>query len=232
MMNPMDNHGDERASSNVAQDPGDLGRRVAMRRQELGMSRQDLAARAGMHQSYLTFLETQAEARPSPAALARLAASLDTSVVWLRGGGLERPVGSGSQPVGVPELQVLGTDECFSLIAPGGVGRVVFDDQRGPVALPVNFRLVGRAVVFRTGHGTILGAVQAGRAVSVEVDHLDDVRGEGWSVLVTGVPSQVVDPSVLEAVANLDLHPWAGGDRPVVVQIVPEETTGRRILRR
>jgi len=231
MMNAMDDRGDTEASTEVARDPGDLGRRVAIRRQELGLSRAELAERAGMHQSYLTFLETQADARPTPAACARLAASLDTSVAWLRGGGLDRPVGSGEVPVGAPQLQVLDPEECRSLMAPGGVGRVAFDDSRGPVALPVNFRVLDGAVIFRTGHGSILEAVRSGHAVSIEVDHLDEARGEGWSVLATGVPSEVVDAEVTGAVANLDLHPWAGGDRPVVVQVVPDQMTGRRIRR-
>src|SRR5262245_20131540 len=38
--------------------PGDLGRRIAARRQRLGWSRADLATRAGLSEAYLTYIET------------------------------------------------------------------------------------------------------------------------------------------------------------------------------
>ena len=39
--------------------PGDLGRRIAARRQRLGWSRAQLAARAGLSGAYLTYIETR-----------------------------------------------------------------------------------------------------------------------------------------------------------------------------
>jgi len=209
--------------------PGDLGRRVKSRREALHLTPEELAERAGMHPSYLSYLESQADARPTPAACARLAASLGTSVAWLRGGGLDQPAGSGHSPTAVATLDELGDEECLALVAAGGIGRVAFDDSRGPVALPVNFRMLGSTVLFRTGHGSIEAAVRVGQTLSLEVDHLDEAMGEGWSVLLTGVASEVDDPTVLDKVANLDLHPWAGGDRTTVVQLEPVQTTGRRI---
>jgi nitroimidazol reductase NimA-like FMN-containing flavoprotein (pyridoxamine 5'-phosphate oxidase superfamily) len=213
-------------------DPGDLGRRVTQRRTELGLSVEELAHRAGMHPSYLSYVEHQSTARPNEAACTRLAAALGTTVSWLRGGGGERPVGAVPDPGGVPQLEELDTAQCAAHLDGGGIGRAVFDDDQGPVALPINYRMVDGQLVFRTGDGTIAAAVRAGRPISVEVDHLDEVVGEGWSVLVRGQASEVTDPERLAALDRLAIHPWAGGDRHTTVALQPTSLTGRRILRR
>ena len=51
---------------------GDLGRRVAERRRELGLSREDVAVRAGMSSGYLEYLEHSLEAALTAGAEARL----------------------------------------------------------------------------------------------------------------------------------------------------------------
>jgi nitroimidazol reductase NimA-like FMN-containing flavoprotein (pyridoxamine 5'-phosphate oxidase superfamily) len=58
--------------------------------------------------------------------------------------------------------------ECFRLLAGHHLGRIVLVDERGPIALPVNFVVDQHAVVFRTDEGTKLvvpgrGAVVATR---------------------------------------------------------------------
>lgn len=212
-------------------DPGDLGRRLTERRRALGLEREEVARRAGMDPGYLEHVEERASARPSPAACARLAAALETTVAWLRGGGIDRPPGGGQPPASAPVLEVLERAECLGRIKPGGIGRVVFNETRGPVALPVNYRTLGEDIVFRTGEGAIAAAVQAGGRLSVEVDHLDEPLGEGWSVLVSGETSIVTDPDELRSVDELRIEPWAGGDRHRVIRIVATEVSGRRIRR-
>ena len=81
---------DQRGPSNV----GDVGRRVARRRRELGLSVEDLAARAGMSPAYVTYLESQ-PAQLTQASAMRLAVALETSVDVLLGGGVELPAGQG-----------------------------------------------------------------------------------------------------------------------------------------
>lgn len=212
-------------------DPGDLGRRVAQRRAELGLTVEEVANRAGMHPGYLAYVEHNSVARPSEATCIRLASALGTTVPWLRGGTIDRPVGAGPDPGGVPHLEALDTDESVRRLDGGGIGRAVFDDEQGPVALPVNYRMVDGMLVFRTGGGTIAAALRAGRPISVEVDHLDDVQGEGWSVLVRGTATEVTDPGRLAELADLHIQPWAGGDRHVTVALEPTTITGRRIIR-
>jgi transcriptional regulator with XRE-family HTH domain len=210
---------------------GDLGRRVAERRHQLGLTPEEVANRAGMSANYIRVLE----ASPSPelprAALWRLAAAIETSVDFITGSGMDVPPGR-AHPSDRPILESLSVDECRELVAPGGVGRVVFSNDRGPVALPVNFRMLAEDVVFRTEADSHLLAALNNGEISFEIDHLDEALTEGWSVLFRGQGRVVVDPIECEQVESLGLVPWAGGQRDTYVALVPIQVTGRRIRRR
>jgi nitroimidazol reductase NimA-like FMN-containing flavoprotein (pyridoxamine 5'-phosphate oxidase superfamily) len=127
-----------------------------------------------------------------------------------------------------PELTVLDTDECWRLLAAGGVGRVAMEAADGLVVMPVNFAVDAGVVVFRTTEGGLLGrAAEWGRTVAFEADELDHQLRQGWSVLVRGelrrVPDEDTGP-LIEAVA-----PWARGERNVVGKITPSQVSGRRV---
>jgi nitroimidazol reductase NimA-like FMN-containing flavoprotein (pyridoxamine 5'-phosphate oxidase superfamily) len=205
---------------------GDLGRRVAERSKQLGLEPEEVAVRAGMSPTYLRLVETSPSPQLSRAALWRLAAALEVSVDELSGSGMEAPPGR-SSPGSRPHLEELDEQQCTALIEPGGIGRIVFVTERGPVAQPVNFAAIGRDVVFRTGTDAAMLSAMATSPVSFEVDHLDDALSEGWSVLVTG-RGEVVD-SELDDVRSLNIAPWAGGEHEVFVRIRPGQITGRRI---
>ncbi len=205
---------------------------MAERRRELGLSREEVAQRAGMDPTYVAYLEGQPSARPEHSTLFRLAVALETTVPKLQGAGTGWPPGASVLPAGTPVFEVMTDQECMGHIRLGGIGRLVFDDERGPVALPVNFRMLGDDLVFRTGEGSIAAGIRAGKKVSLEVDHLDDALGEGWSVLITGKAYEVTDPKEIGQVNEVGIEPWAGGDRHVVVRLVPTQITGREIRRR
>lgn len=206
----------------------DLGRRLTQRREELGLSLERVAAGASIDPGYLSYLETAADPDPSRSTLWRLAVVLQTSPASLRGGDRGRPPGRG--PAGPePILEEMGRQECFALIAPGGVGRFVFLEGRGPVAVPVNFRMLGQDVVFRTESTTSLSLRASQLRVSFEVDHIDEARSEGWSVLLSGTAHRVEDPTELAEVKALGIEPWAGGVRDTYYRMRTEEVTGRRI---
>jgi transcriptional regulator with XRE-family HTH domain len=206
---------------------GDLGRRVAERRRELGLSREDVALRAGMHSSYLDYLEHSPDAALTAGALLRLAAALETTPEFLRGGHVDRPPGPGRAGPH-PHLDTLSREECERHLAGGGVGRFVFLAPQGPVALPVNFRYHDGNVLFRTRPKGALAAA-AGTTVSLEVDQIDEPMSEGWSVLVSGHAKLVDDPTELQQAANLGIEPWPGGPREALMRIETETITGRRI---
>jgi transcriptional regulator with XRE-family HTH domain len=211
-------------------DVGDLGRRVTERRHELGLSTEQVARQAGMDPTYLGSLERDPAPQLSREGLWRLAAALSTTVDDLAGGGTQEPPGR-SDPTAPAVLTSLDPDECRRLIAAGGVGRVIFTEPRGPVALPVNFRTLGSDIVVRTEPDAALVSSAAIARISFEVDHLDDALAEGWSVLVSGNGYQVTAAAELNLVKGLGDTPWAGGERTTFVRIVPDVVTGRRIRR-
>ena len=125
--------------------------------------------------------------------------------------------------------QELTRGECFSLLARQHLGRVVLVDDRGPLALPVNFVLNQYTVLFRTDEGTKLDVASRGARVAFEVDGVDEATRTGWSVLVRGEATEVTDPAELARVRGLRLHPWAPGAKGHYLRILPTSLTGRRI---
>jgi nitroimidazol reductase NimA-like FMN-containing flavoprotein (pyridoxamine 5'-phosphate oxidase superfamily) len=131
--------------------------------------------------------------------------------------------------VGERILRTLSPDECFDLLEPGGIGRVGFSAADGIVMLPVNFAVTGKTIIFRTAPDTLL-AVYANGPVGFEVDHLDEARREGWSVLVRGHAHTVTDERDVKHLEDRSrLEPWAAGSRDVYVRIMPVRISGRRI---
>lgn len=127
-------------------------------------------------------------------------------------------------------LVTLDRQECLRLLALATVGRVVHTDRALPACTPVNFRLVGEAVVFRTAASSRLAAATADAVVAFEADDIDPARGSGWSVLVTGVATAVRDVSTLVRLDQLGLVAWAGGDREHWVRIAVADVSGRRVV--
>ena len=208
---------------------GDLARRVAHRRRQLGLSREEVARRAGMSAGYLDFLEHSPSVALPRGHVIRLAKALETTVDDLRGGNVDRPPGPGRAGPH-PRLDVMSREECEEHLSSGGVGRFVFASESGPTALPVNFRLLDRDIVFSTRtHGVLTAAVTGDRRVGFEVDQIDDAMSEGWSVIISGRARLVDNPGELERIAELGIEPWPGGRREAVLRIQTDTISGRRI---
>ncbi|MGW3494791.1 pyridoxamine 5'-phosphate oxidase family protein [Streptomyces sp. NPDC001020] len=206
---------------------GDIGRRVAAERTRQGLSREEIADRAGMAPNYLAYLEER-PADPSLPTLIRLAGALGTSVASLRGVGIEAPPGQGEALLH-PQLQVLSPDECWARLSTHGVGRVAVSTPDGPAIIPVNYEVVDGAIAFRTAPGSAPAAA-VGTDIAFEVDHVDEAMSQGWSVLVVGPARIVSEPdAVLRLADRAHTEPWAGGGRVMWVSIQPARLTGRRI---
>lgn len=215
------------AANPPSHEPADLGKRVSRRRQALKLTRHKLAGLAGMSVKDLQDLEAHGT-RPQGVTVERLAAALLTTPRMLLGAGTSEPPGRIRQS-GPPVLETLTAEECFDLLSFGGVGRVAFTATQGPVVLPVNYAMAGRTVIFRTAPDTLLAGYLDCLA-GFEVDGLDEVKNQGWSVLVTGRAVRITseaEVSHLERFVNA--RPWAGGARDVYVRIIPRTITGRRI---
>jgi nitroimidazol reductase NimA-like FMN-containing flavoprotein (pyridoxamine 5'-phosphate oxidase superfamily) len=125
-----------------------------------------------------------------------------------------------------PKLAVLSRDECLSLLASRGVGRIaVAASGAAPMVVPVNYLLDGQVVVFRSGPGSKLQAMP-GTPISFQVDEIDSVHRTGWSVLVRGRGYEATRWET----DHLDLQTWVPGDKGHWVRIVPDAITGRKIL--
>ncbi|MEY2244128.1 helix-turn-helix domain-containing protein [Streptomyces sp. BF23-18] len=218
-----------RTAASAAASPGDMGRRIATRREELGLTREDTAARAGTAAGYLRYLEEQSTARPGSSVLIRLAGALDTSVAALYGGESDLPPGLG-QAAGHAALIELGPEDCLRRLSTHGVGRLATDTPGGLVILPVNYSVIDGAIAFRTAPGSTIAAA-VGSNVAFQVDHVDEALSQGWSVLVQGSARAVTDPDIrrrLDALAYS--RPWAGGEaRDLWVRVEQDRITGRRI---
>jgi hypothetical protein len=98
-----------------------------------------------------------------------------------------------------------------------------------PVILPVQFAMLGQDPVFRTNTGTKLDAAVRNQVVCLEADHNDVTYHEGWSVLVTGRASVIVDPDELAEAEDLPLRPWTPHIGEDFVRIRSALVSGRRI---
>ncbi|WP_344108279.1 helix-turn-helix domain-containing protein [Nocardiopsis rhodophaea] len=212
---------------NAQRSRGELGRRVARRREELGLSRETVAERCGLTPGYLAYVEEN-PAYLSHGAVAQLADALQTTPGVLHG--TEPPQQRAPESAGgLPEP--LSSQRCLDLIARGGLGRIAFvvPGDAAPTVLPVNFAVHNDTIVFRTAPYGVIAQHTHGH-VAFQVDAIDPDRYEGWSVLVTGRTHWISDPLELREIRKVrGIRPWAGGERDTYLKIVPTRISGRRI---
>ncbi|MFF7726852.1 helix-turn-helix domain-containing protein [Streptomyces sp. NPDC008001] len=201
--------------------------RISLRRGQLGLSQEDVAARAGMSLPYLHRLEGLGTDF-DPGALMRLAAALEMPYEELLEGRSDAPPGrraAGAHPV----LMELPEDECWSRLGSHGIGRLALSAESGPLVLPVNFLVDARTIVYRTGTDGPAAAA-AGTRLAFEADHIDERHSQGWSVLVRGTADRVTDPAAVRGLSERPgAQPWAGGRRDLWIRIVPGLVSGRTV---
>ena len=127
-------------------------------------------------------------------------------------------------------LEELSLDECLALLRGHEVGRIAVVVDEFPVVVPVNYRFVEtsgrRWIAFRTRPGSVIE--QGSMFVSFQLDGVDSVRRQGWSVLVRGTLHRV-DPDAAGFRARFDPEPWIEVDRDAWLIVDPVEITGRRL---
>lgn len=124
-------------------------------------------------------------------------------------------------------LREMSREECFELLAGRQVGRVIFDDQDGPIALPVNYVFQDEGVVIATSPTSSLARCAPGRPVAFEIDEVDDFNETGWSVLVRGL-APAMDVQLLDTDDRPE--PWVEGDRTLLIRIPCLQVSGRHVL--
>ncbi|MEF9887038.1 helix-turn-helix domain-containing protein [Streptomyces sp. P9-A4] len=207
----------------------DLGRRVAARRAELGLSREDVAERAGTTPAFLAYVEERVST-PGIEFLVRLANALETTVRDLTGSTADLAPG-GARAGYRAQMEDIGEAECWELLDGHGVGRVAVEGRDGLMVIPVNYQVVDREIVFMTAADSSLArGAASGAEVAFEEDRLDEAFSQGWSVLLVGPVRRVSDETSVRRIRDaIHSEPWAGDGRDTVVTLSPRRVTGRRI---
>ncbi|MFF4145573.1 helix-turn-helix domain-containing protein [Streptomyces sp. NPDC001698] len=205
----------------------DLMRRIEVRLAQLGFTEEELAGHAGMSPRYFRHLIASG-ADFDPGGFLRVAAALGMTYQELLEGRSDAPAGQGGAAQH-PVLMKLTTKECWERLGTHGIGRIALPAHPGPGVFPVNYVVDGMTVVYRTDpRGAAVP--EPGGEVSFQVDHVDESRSVGWSVLLAGTAEHVTDPEAVQRLAELPVsEPWAGGVRNLWIRVVPAEISGRRI---
>lgn len=130
----------------------------------------------------------------------------------------------------MPESRPLGPSECEALLRAGVAGRIAVSSPAGPHIVPVNYSVVGSAIVVCTTPYSVLGTYGRDTTLAFEVDQFDHAHQRGWSVVARGRSEVVTDAQDLAAIQRTWApHPWATGPRPLVLKLPWIELTGRQL---
>jgi len=125
---------------------------------------------------------------------------------------------------------VLSRDDCARLLRSGVAGRVALGTPTGPHIVPVNYAVDHDSVLVRTTAYSLLGTYGRDAQVCFEVDQFDYELKRGWSVVVRGRASFVDHQEDLDEIArSWQPHPWAAGQRNLVVRIPWTEVSGLQL---
>jgi nitroimidazol reductase NimA-like FMN-containing flavoprotein (pyridoxamine 5'-phosphate oxidase superfamily) len=129
-----------------------------------------------------------------------------------------------------PWLEPLAFEECLRLLREGNFGRIAVVIDEFPVVLPVNYQLVETSgltwIALRTRPGNVID--QAPIHVAFEIDGIDPINKQGWSVLARGTLHHV-DPDAADFRERFDPQPWLLAERDAWLAIDPFAITGRRL---
>ncbi len=130
------------------------------------------------------------------------------------------------------ELLELPRNACLDLLASSHFGRLVVATPDGkPVIRPVNYAFdrPSQSVIFRTAGGSKFHALTHAATAAFEIDGVDELARTGWSVIIQGVPEEVVRRDELVRLDRHGLEPWVPGAELHWMRIRARTVSGRRI---
>lgn len=121
-------------------------------------------------------------------------------------------------------VEELNTTECWDMLRSHEFGRIAF--HLGPEVhlTPINYAVDGDTLLFRTAPGSKLVGVLMNPDVVFEIDEFN--TDSARSVVVRGVARRLEEDQAHRA-DHVPLHPWVPTLKYEVVEIVPDEITGR-----
>lgn len=95
--------------------------------------------------------------------------------------------------------------------------------------IPVNYLAEAKSVLFCSDEGSKVRALVRGGEVTFEVDDFRPLTRSGWSVMVRGRVSEVVDAREIERLRRGPLRPWIRFADPHWFRISIDSISGRRL---
>jgi nitroimidazol reductase NimA-like FMN-containing flavoprotein (pyridoxamine 5'-phosphate oxidase superfamily) len=138
---------------------------------------------------------------------------------------------------GKSRLERMDEAECWPLISAGGIGRIGYSGRYGPMIQPVNYKVLDKAIVFRTaehspmGEDLRTGIAHAEYKVAFEIDDYVMDAHAGWSVLIQGDAHHVDSEAERASVLQAGVEAWVAGERNLFLRIIPTRITGLRVGR-
>ena len=126
-------------------------------------------------------------------------------------------------------VEIMTPEDCVTFLSDTTtVGRLAFRSSTGQQLLPVNFVFRQGRVYFTTSPQSVLAELAEGSDdVAFEIDYPDRLTQHGWSVLVKGTTRRVSEDDV--DLSPREPRPWVPGVRDILVELTPNQITGRRI---
>jgi nitroimidazol reductase NimA-like FMN-containing flavoprotein (pyridoxamine 5'-phosphate oxidase superfamily) len=130
----------------------------------------------------------------------------------------------------VADTRELSASECQTLLRSRVAGRVALSTPSGPHIVPVNYTVVGDAIVVRTSPYSLLGTYGRDTTFAFEIDEFDRPLARGWSVQARGRSEAVTDRAELAQIREVaEPQPWAGGARSLYLRMRWNELSGRMV---
>ena len=118
----------------------------------------------------------------------------------------------------------ISAEECWDLLEGQEFGRLAYRLVDEVHIVPINYRVDGRSLLFRTSSGNKLLAAALHSDVAFEIDWHDDLSA--WSVCARGRLRQLGEDEE-HRIDGLPFQPWVAGQKYDVVELLPEVVTGR-----
>ena len=127
-------------------------------------------------------------------------------------------------------LRTLPAHECERLLRAGVFGRLVLPTPARMEIFPVNYAVMGEAVLVRTAPGSLLDRHADGAPLLLEVDQVDHERWQGWSVVARGTGERIEQDSLTRAErGSPGPPPWVSRDRDIWIRLRWDELSGRKL---
>ena len=129
----------------------------------------------------------------------------------------------------MPQAREIGRADCERLLREAEVGRAAVSTAEGPHIVPVTYTVVDDTIVIRTTALSLLGTYGPNAMLAFEVDHFDQERRTGWSVVARGRCWAELDPHEVAGLRRQVPRPWVSGNRNLYLRMRWECISGRAL---